>query len=256
VANGYYPLGFDAHQPVGWTGYRMFPFWLYVGQTGVGFLSACDHDFPCGPSKKLYGYADNDPVRVELAGDLSSVAYFFEHDVLLTSALPIRWSDAGELDVATFSRDQERAVFFVHDVDSPFSSDLLEEDARDRPPVVVLAHSRARYAVDLDGPTYRILGATPKASEATLLGGPESAFAVFDEEHRLIRKAPGRLLGGAQGWALVLAGSRYFREDLATAERVELCGAVGAPVCAVPIPGTVNVLLVTSEAERQFAQVL
>jgi hypothetical protein len=257
VASGHYPLGFDAHYSVGWTGYRMFPFWLYVGQTGVGFLSACDHDFPCGPSKKLYGYANNDPLRVELARDLSAVAYFFEHDVLLTSALPIRWSDAGELDVASFPRDPARAVFFVHEVDSPFSSDLLDEDARDRPPVVVLAQSeRARYAVDLSGPTYRILGATPQASEATFLGGPEPAFAVFDQEDRLIRKAQGRLLGGAAGRALVQHENYYFREHLGSGERVELSAAVGAAVCAVPVPGTVNVLLVTTEGDRQFAQLL
>jgi hypothetical protein len=257
VASGRYALGFDAHHPVGWTGDKMFPFWLYVGQSGVGFLSACDHDFPCGPSKKLWGYLDNDPLRVEVAGDLSIVAYFFEHDVLLTSALPIRWSDAGELDVATFPRDAERAVFFVHEVDSPFTSDLLNEAARDRPPVVVLGQSaRARYAVDLASPTYRILGVSPKASEATHLGGPEAAFAVFDQEHRLIRKAQGRLLGGAHGQALVLLGNQYFREHLGTGERVELCAAVGAAVGAVPVPGTVNVVLVTSEAERQFAQLL
>jgi len=100
TAYGEVVLGFDASHPVGWTGHRMFPYWLYVGGTGLGYLSATDHDYPCGPSKKLYGYADNDPVRVELAPDLSAIAFTFEHDVLLTNALPIAWRSAGDIDGA------------------------------------------------------------------------------------------------------------------------------------------------------------
>ena len=257
TAYGEVVLGFDANHPVGWTGHRMFPYWLYLGRTGVGYLSATDHDYPCGPSKKLYGYADNDPVRVELAADLSGIAFTFEHDVLLTNALPIAWRSAGEIDVADFPQDLERTVLFVHDVESPFTSDLLEEDARDRPPVVVLGPSTAaRYAVDLSGPTYRIAGTTPNAGRVVNVGGPESAFAVFDDRHQCTRKASGRLLGGAAGHALVLEGGSYFREDLGSGERTWVGTAQDTAVCAVPVPGTRNVVLVTQRDERFFAQVV
>jgi hypothetical protein len=250
-------VGFDSHHPVGWSGYRMFQYWIYLGKTGPGYLSCTDHDYPCGPSKKLYGYADNDPVRAELAPDASYVAFTFEHDVLLTSALPIRWRSAGAIDVADFPRDLERTVLFVHDPESPFTTDLLDEDARDRPPGVVLGPSpSARYAVDLSGHTYRIAGATPKEGRVVPVGGPEPGFAVFDAQHKLSRKASGQLLGGASGHALVLDSGSYFREELGTGQRTPLGSAEGAPVCAVPVPGTCNVVLITSHESRYFAQLI
>jgi hypothetical protein len=250
-------VGFDAHHPVGWSGYRMFQYWIYLGKTGPDYLSCTDHDYPCGPSKKLYGYADNDPVRAELAPDATYVAFTFEHDVLLTCALPIRWRSAGAVDVADFSRDLERTVLFVHDPESPFTTDLLDEDARDRPPVVVLGpSSSARYAVDLSGHTYRMAGTTPNEGRVVSVGGPEPCFAVFDVHHELTRKASGQLLGGASGHALVLDGGSYFREELGTGQRTPLGPAEGAPVCAVPVPGTCNVVLITSEDSRHFAQLI
>lgn len=250
-------FGFDGYHPVGWSGHRMFPYWLYLGKTGPGYLSATDHDYPCGPSKKLYGYADNDPVRAELALDASYVAFTFEHDVLLTSALPIRWRQAGALDVADFPRDLERTALFVHDPESPFTSDLLDEDARDRPPVVVLGPSpSARYAVDLSGQTYRVAGTTPNEGRVVPVGGPEPCFAVFNAQHELSRKASGQLVGGAAAHALVLDGGQYFREDLGTGQRSLLGPVEGAAVCAVPVPGTYNVMLITSHASRHFAQLI
>lgn len=257
TAYGHVTFGFDAKHPVGWTGHRMFPYWLYLGRTGPGYLSCTDHDYPCGPSKKLYGYADNDPVRAELAPDASYVAFTFEHDVLLTSALPIRWRSAGTIDVADFQRDSARTALFVHDPESPFTSDLLDEDARDRPPVVVLGPSAsARYAVDLGGHTYRIAGASPKEGHVVQVGGPEPCFAVFDAQHELARKASGQLVGGAAGHALVLDGGRYVREELESGQRSLLGPVEGAPVCAVPVPGTCNVVLITSHESRYFAQLI
>jgi hypothetical protein len=248
-------LGFDVHHPVGWSGHRMFPYWLYLGKTGPGYLSATDHDYPCGPSKKLYGYADNDPVRAELAPDASYVAFTFEHDVLLTSALPIGWRETAALDVADFPRDPERTVLFVHDPESPFTRELLDEDARDRPPVVVLGPSpSARYALDLSGHTYRIAGTTPNEGRVVPVGGPEPCFAVFNAHHELSRKASGHLVGGAAGHALVLDGGSYFREDLGSGQRSLLGPAEGAAVCAVPVPGTCNVVLISSHGSRYFAQ--
>lgn len=198
TAYGDVVVGFDAHHPVGWSGYRMFQYWIYLGKTGPGYLSCSDHDYPCGPSKKLYGYADNDPVRAELAPDATYVAFTFEHDVLLTSALPVRWRSAGALDVADFQRDLERTVLFVHEPESPFTTDLLDENARDRPPVVVLGPSpSARYAVDLSAPTYRIAGATPNEARVVPVGGPEPCFAVFDAHRDPVRRRA-RARGGVR----------------------------------------------------------
>jgi hypothetical protein len=257
TAYGQVAIGFDANHPVGWTGYRMFPSWLNLGRTGPGYLSCTDHDFPCGPSKKLYGYADNDPVRAELAPDASYVAFTFEHDVLLTRAMPIAWRNAGALDVADFPRDLERTALFVHDPESPFTSELLDEDARARPPVVVLGPSAsARYAVDLSGHTYRIAGTTPNEGRVVQVGGPEPSFAVFNAQHALIRNASGQLVGGATGYALVLDAGSYFREELGSGRRSLLGSAEGAPVCAVPVPGTRNVVLITSQNSRYFAQLI
>ena len=85
---GWIALGGDPLHPVAWRGDRMFVYWSYVGRA-LGFLSASDHDFPCGPAKKLYGYDNNDPVQVCLAPDASLVAARFDHDVLVTTAVPI-----------------------------------------------------------------------------------------------------------------------------------------------------------------------
>lgn len=257
TAYGDVVVGFDANHPIGWSGYRMFQYWIYLGKTGPGYLSCTDHDYPCGPSKKLYGYADNDPVRAELGSDATCVAFTFEHDVLVTSALPIRWRSAGAIDVADFPRDLERTVLFVHDPESPFTTDLLDENARDRPPVVVLGPSAsARYAVDLGAHTYRIAGTTSNDGRVVSVGGPEPCFAVFDVHHELTRKASGQLVGGASGHALVLDGGSYFREDLGSGQRNMLGSAEGAPVCAVPVPGTCNVVLITSHDSRYFAQLI
>ena len=177
--------------------------------------------------------------------------------MLLTSALPVRWRSAGALDVADFPRDSERTAIFVHDPESPFTSDLLDEDARDCPPVVVLGPSAsARYAVDLSGHTYRIAGTTPNEGRVVPLGGPEPCFAVFDVHHDLTRKASGQLIGGASGHALVLDDGCYLREDLGSGERTRLGSIEGTPVCAVPVPGTCNVVLITSHESRYFAQLV
>lgn len=86
---GWIPLGFDPNHPVGWRGDRMFFHWSYVGRSEVGFLSGSDHDYPCGPSKKLYGYADNDPIQILLVPTADACAARFEHDVMVTTAVPI-----------------------------------------------------------------------------------------------------------------------------------------------------------------------
>jgi hypothetical protein len=150
-----------------------------------------------------------------------------------------------------------RTALFIHDPESPYTSDLLDDDARSRAPVVVLGPSAsARYAVDLSGHTYRIAGTTPNEGRVVRVGGPEPCFAVFDVHHELTRKAAGQLVGGGAGHALVLEGGCYFREELGSGQRDLLGSSEGMPVCAVPLPGTCNVVLITSHESRYFAQLM
>jgi len=50
----------DPVRPVRWTGHRMSLAWEFHDS----YLDALQHDYPCGPAKKLYGYSNNDPVQV------------------------------------------------------------------------------------------------------------------------------------------------------------------------------------------------
>lgn len=256
-AFGYLALGFDGHHPVGWTGHRMMAYWLYSGKHGAGFLSASDHDYPCGPAKKLYGYEDNDPVGVALAPELNAVAYRFEHDVLVTSAIPIPWRNAGQLLVADFQRDPLRALFFAKVRDISPTEDLLDDDARDQAPGFVLGPTaKARYAVDLSNAVYRVTSVKPWVGAVVRVGGPGEGFAVFSEEHQEVRRAGGRLLGGWWRWATVLDAGAYWREDLATGERRRIVAAEGTPLFAVGVPWTKNVVLILEEGELLSVQLV
>ncbi|HEU0030114.1 MAG TPA: hypothetical protein VFQ53_05760 [Kofleriaceae bacterium] len=284
---GWIPLGVDPVHPVGWRGDRMSCYWEYRGS----FLASTDGDYPCGPEKKLYGFSDNDPVQVTLAPDASAFVARFEHDVLVTSAVPIAWRPHGAVDVATFERDPHRAVLFAQDADDPGPRepdiDPLEGDARDLAPVVVLGpDDRARYAVDLRHLVYRITQPETGNAVAVAVGGPHAGYAVFDAEHRLVRRGDGRLVGGWVRWATIEHGGLYWREDLATGARVPIAVAdrrvcidpdaetvardailaqrfdhalqtyathpvrtVGSTIEALAIPGTRNVLLVSTDKD-------
>jgi hypothetical protein len=251
---GHLALGFDGRHPVGWIGHRMSVYWLYRGNGGTGFLSAIDHDFPCGPAKKRYG-SNNNPVGVALAPPGDAVAYRFEHDVLVTSAIPIAWREAGRLAVADFPRDRSRAVLFAQTPDR-FGFDIehpLDEDARDEAPALVLGPTDdVRYAVDLSQGVYRITSVEPSEGTAARVGGPDGGFAVFDVEHREVRRATGRLLGGWWRWATVVDGGVYWREDLATGERQRIAPVDCEPQLAVGVPWTRNVVVVLAEGDRRW----
>ncbi|MCX5746184.1 MAG: hypothetical protein NT062_27215 [Proteobacteria bacterium] len=223
---GYLALGFDPHHPIGWRGARMRFDYVYVGRDEIGYLSASDHDFPCGPAKKLYGYADNEPVQIQLTPTADACAARFEHDVLVTSAIPIPWTCAGDVDVAVFATDPRRAVFFAQEAE-PRTDDLLDDDARDLAPALVLGpDDAARYALDLGLRVYRITrppGAPDRPDgEAVHVGGPHDGYAVFDADHRLVRRGTGRLLGGWYRHATIEDAGAYWREDLATGVRTRL----------------------------------
>lgn len=215
---GFLSLGSDPiHRPIGWRGDRMHVYWTWEGR----FFTGSDHDYPCGPGKKLYGYKDNDPVQVMLAPDASVYAARFEHDVLLTRAVPLPWQRAGSFDAVTSARDRWRAVFYAQDPERddawPRPEDIGDEDARDLAPALVLAPN-FHYAIDLSYRVYRIT----VDQQLAHIGGPNEGFAVFDGEHREVRRASGKLLGGWFRFATVEEHGAYWREDLATGERTRI----------------------------------
>jgi hypothetical protein len=234
---GYYVGAVDPVHPVGWRGDRMDIYWSYAGAAETGFLSATDHDWPCGPSKKLWGFDDNDPIAVAItpAGDLC--AQTFDHDVLLTVGMPIGWHRAGAVDVAAFARDPRRAVYYAQTpefVTERSVDDLLEEDNRELCPVVVLGpDDTARYAVDL---RHRVVRITYEghAELAAIVEGPDAGYAVFDADHRIVRRGQGILLGGWFRHATIEHDGWLWREDLATGRRTLLCAAARAR-CLDPI---------------------
>lgn len=215
---GFLSLGADPiHRPIGWRGDRMHVYWTWEGQ----FFTGSDHDYPCGPGKKLYGYKDNDPVQVTLAPDAGVYAARFEHDVLLTRAVPLPWQRAGDFDVVVTAPDEWRTVFYAQDPERdetwPRPTDIGDEDGRDCAPVLVLAPN-LHYAVDLSLRVHRIT----MDEELVHIGGPNEGFAVFDGEHRLVRRASGKLIGGWYRFATIEKDGAYWREDLATGERIRI----------------------------------
>jgi hypothetical protein len=124
-------------------------------------------------------------------------------------------------------------VWFAQDPDDPdlrpYGLDLLDDDARDLAPALVLGPDAAiRYAVDLGARVYRIdnRGAPGPGyrGDAVVveLGGATHGYAVFDADHREVRRGAGRLLGGWFRWATIEHGGHYWREDLATGARTRL----------------------------------
>jgi hypothetical protein len=219
---GFLSLGADPiHRPVGWRGDRMHVYWTWEGQ----FFTSSDHDYPCGPGKKLWGYEDNDPVQVTLAPDASAYAARFGHDVLLTRAVPLPWQRAGAFDAVVRVRDPWRAVFYAQDPErdswAPRPEEITDEDGRDCAPVLVLAPS-LHYALDLSLRVYRVMNAENGDAEKVQIGGPNEGFAVFDGEHRLVRRASGKLIGGWYRWATIEENGAYWREDLVTGERIRM----------------------------------
>lgn len=227
--------GQDPVHPVVWRGHRMAVYWWYVGAAEIGFLSATDHDWPCGPAKKLWGYENNDPVAIALAPRGDVCVQTFEHDTLITVGMPIGWHRAGHVDVALFAPDPRRAVFYAQTTEfqERATGDLLDEDNRELAPVVVLGpDDEARYAIDLRHRVVRIVG-THGAATGEIIGGPNEGYAVFDADHQLVRRGTGMLLGGWFQHATIEDEGALWREDLAYGERT-LLGSTTRCACVDP----------------------
>jgi hypothetical protein len=229
--------GFDPVHPIRWRGHRMAVYWYYLAAGGAeAFLSATDHDYPTGPSKKLWSYDDNDPVATAVTPAGDACAQTFDHDVLVTTGVPIGWHRAGAVDVAAFVGDPRRAVYYAQTEEflEGASPDLLDEDARELAPVVVLGpDATACYAVDLRHRVVRITGAHPAPAVAEPVGGPDGGHVVCDAEHRIVRRATGVLLGGWFRHATIEDAGQQWREDLATGERT-LLGSAARVRCVDP----------------------
>lgn len=246
-------IGVDPSAQVAWTGGRCHFDWRVLGPRGPALWTPSSHDWPCGHAKKLYGYADNDPLLVQLAGDAQACLSIYEHDTLLTPGLPIRWRDLGRFALAERTRGEPRALLFVRaDGDDAFPGSPYEadEDARDRFAVASLGPSpRARYVVGLDDPTYRLVDGV-----VTRLGAGRE-WIVCDEQHRVVRREPGRMLAGWGPWVVFEHQRTLWREDLTKHDRVSL-GPVDRDIAgAVAVPGTPNVVLIALEPEVALALV-
>lgn len=212
---GPYPLARDPVHPVQWEGERMYAGLRY----GDGELGALDHDYPCGPAKKLWGFSSNNALDAAMSPEADLAVVHFSHDVLVTSRIPIRWSamrgpDGAVVEVARFERDVERCVLFARDPGvEHYTDDLRDEDAREHAPCAMLAGEQ-RYAVDFALDTYRLT-----ADDVEPIGESGSGFGVFDRDHRLVRTGTGELLGGWHRHATIIDGDFVWREDLVTGVR-------------------------------------
>jgi hypothetical protein len=235
------PINFDPWGRFIWVGHRCRYYWLTPADQAVAHWTGSEHDFPCGHAKKLWGYKDNDPLWVHLAPDAAACLSHYEHDVLLTAGLPLRWRAAGDVALGLRNAAPWRVLVHAHDPDGfPADPQAADEDARHMFATTVLGPDPAhRYAVSLEHRTWRVLG-----DQASHLGGPEDAWLLFDVNHQIVRRGAGRLLAGWHEHAVILERGQLRREHLATAEHHPL-GPEPLPIAgAVPLAGTPNVVLV------------
>ena len=239
-----HPIGMWPGKPVAWTGLRCVYSWLYVSSGRLAMLAEAEHEAPCGHAKKQYGYLDNMPCWVQLARDESYYLSVFQKDVVISSAVPLRWRayEHGWAATSPACSDPGRAVFFIYEgagvkEDPTFVHDC---DVRDARPVMVLGPSaEARYALDLSRPVYRL---TPEQS--VLVHEPFPGFGVYDVAHRLVRLGSGRLLAGWDRWLTVWEDGRLRREDVVSGSFEDLGPEPEEVAWAFPWPGSSQVVLV------------
>ena len=244
------PFYFDYQARLGAQGHRCHFTWLYRGSKQIGVLSRSEHDWPCGHSKKQYGYLDNEPCRLQLSPNLDAYLSVFQKDAIISTALPIRWKIGRNFMTALTepADDPERALFFQHDPEDGYSEnpdDPFEDDARSLAPSIALGPSR-NYQYSLGGRAdlYRIHG--EECSRVRFSGD----YAIFDHKHNLVRSGIGRLLFGWGEYITLLKGEHLIREHVETGERRTL-GRVDRVVdFALPISGSYNGVLVNVVDER------
>jgi hypothetical protein len=241
------PIGIDPTARVAWTGGRCYFDWRVLGPRGPALWTPSSHDWPCGHGKKLYGYADNDPLFVHLAADASACMSVYEHDTLITPGLPLRWRDLGRFALAERTRGHPRALLFVHEGgEAAFPSDPFEadEDARDRFVVASLGPSpTAAYVVSLELPTYRLV------DDVVSYLGQGDEWQVYDVEHRVVWRERGRMLAGWGPWLTFERDATLWRTDLRDRSCVRLAVVDRSIAAAVALAGTPSVVLISLSPE-------
>lgn len=240
-----HPIFVDPMLGLGAVGTRSWFSWVRVTEDDASVLSAAMHDWPCGHEKKLYGYLDNDPVRIEVADDGDAYLSVYDVDAIVGSMLTPRWRPAGPALVPEWPpRDPMRVVLtcpdWSHAQDLAGTMEGLQNDGRGDAPTVALGPDTShRYTLGLDREVWRIRG-----DRGERVGGPDEGYAVFDAAHVEVRRGVGRLLCGSGPWLWLEADGHVWRENVATGRR-EYRVAVDEPIAVgLPIPGSGHAVLV------------
>lgn len=227
-------LARDPVHPVAWRVERTAVAWSYAGARELGFLAVSSASPPASHVERRWGRVANEVVAISLSPDGDACVQHAVDDALLTTRPPLGWQRAGSVDVASCAPDPARRLLAVLatgvDPDVLQLDDMPSEQVRDRAPVIVLGPTAAtRYALAAGDHLIAFDG----DGRRTLIRRVADSFWVLDADHRVVRTAPGRLLGGWFRYATVEHEGALYREHLATGERVALAVA-DRVVCADP----------------------
>ena len=245
------PFYVDPDAGVGAAGGRCWFHWLRVTEDEVGILAPVVHDWPCGHGKKLWGYMDNEPVRVEVAPQLDAYLSVYDVDAIVGSVVALGWRRAGPAWAPVWPpADPRRALFTCPDWtflgDAEKASALDDEDCRGDAPAIALGPDEThRYALGLDREVWRIRGEMIEP-----LGGPDEGYAIFDADHHRRRSGRGRLLCGGAGWLWIEDEGAVWREPFAGGERLRCVDVDRRIDAALALPGRANAVLIHVVAEE------
>lgn len=240
------PIFIDPVLGLGAVGTRCWFSWVRVTDDDASVLAAAMHDWPCGHEKKIHGYLDNEPVRVEVADDGDAFVSVYDVDAIVGTLTAPRWRRAGPALVPEWPpRDPSRVLLSCPDWrwagEKAGTLEGLHHDCRGDSPVVALGPDRAhRYTLGLEREVWRIRG-----EEGHRLGGPNEGYAVFDADHVEVRRGVGRLLCGSGPWLWVEADGHVWREQVRTGAREYRVPVEGPKINAgLPVPGSGHAVLV------------
>jgi hypothetical protein len=240
------PILVDPMLGLGAVGTRCWFSWVRVTADDASVIAAAMHDWPCGHEKQLYGYLDNDPVRIEVSDDGDAFLSIYDVDAIVGSLTVPRWRPAGPALVPDWPpRDPTRVLFTCPDwrwaAGKEGTLAGLQGDCRADAPVLALGPDRAhRYTLGLEREVWRIRG-----DEGERLGGPNDGYAVFDADHREVRRGTGRLLCGSGPWLWLEADGHVWREQVRSGVREYRAPLEGPQInAALPVPASGHAVLV------------
>jgi hypothetical protein len=240
------PILIDPMLGLGAVGTRCWFSWVRVTADDASVISAAMHDWPCGHEKKLYGYLDNDPVRIEVSDDGDAFVSIYDVDAIIGSLTVPRWRPAGPALVPDWPpRDPARVLFTCPDwrwaAGKEGTVEALHGDCRGDAPVLALGPDRGhRYTLGLEREVWRLRG-----DEGQRIGGPDDGYAVFDADHVEVRRAKGRLLCGSGPWLWVEDDGHVWREQVRSGTREYRIPLEGPKInAALPVPASGHAVLV------------